>query len=63
MRNEDILYLAHTEFEIVFHHGTMDSITTAQNTIQKSIFIVFCVTAIRHDSSLNKYRKQKQSPP
>jgi hypothetical protein len=34
-----------------------------QNTTQKSISIVFCVSAIRHDSSLSKYRKQKQSPP
>jgi hypothetical protein len=33
-----------------------------QNTTQKSIFIVFCVSSIRHDSSLSKYRKQKQSP-
>jgi hypothetical protein len=23
----------------------------------------FCVSAIRHDSLLSKYRKQKQSPP
>ena len=37
--------------------------TIPQNTIQKSISIVFCVSAIRHDSSLSKYRKQKQSPP
>ena len=35
----------------------------SQNTTQKSISIVFCVSAIRHDSSLSKYRKQKQSPP
>jgi hypothetical protein len=35
----------------------------AQNTTQKSISIVFSVSAIRHDSSLSKYRKQKQSPP
>jgi hypothetical protein len=34
-----------------------------QNTIQKSISIVFCVSAIRHDSSLGKYHKEKQSPP
>jgi hypothetical protein len=34
-----------------------------QNTTQKSISFVFCVSAIRHDSSLSKYRKQKQSPP
>ena len=34
----------------------------AQNTIQMSISFVFCVSAIRHDSSLSKYRKQKQSP-
>ena len=34
-----------------------------QNTVQKSISIVFCVSAIRHNSSLGKYRKQKQSPP
>ena len=34
----------------------------AQNTTQKSISIVFCVSVIRHDSSLGKYRKQKQSP-
>ena len=34
-----------------------------QNTTQKSISIVFSVSAIRHDSSLSKYRKQKQSPP
>jgi hypothetical protein len=34
-----------------------------QNTTQKSISIVFCVSVIRHDSSLSKYRKQKQSPP
>ena len=37
--------------------------TTPQNTTQKSISIVFSVSAIRHDSSLSKYRKQKQSPP
>ena len=35
----------------------------AQNTTQKSISIVFSVSSIRHDSSLSKYRKQKQSPP
>jgi hypothetical protein len=35
----------------------------AQNTTQKSISIVFSVSVIRHDSSLSKYRKQKQSPP
>ena len=34
-----------------------------QNTTQKSISIAFCVSAIRHDSSLSKYRKQKQPPP
>jgi hypothetical protein len=34
-----------------------------QNTTQKSISIVFSVSSIRHDSSLSKYRKQKQSPP
>jgi hypothetical protein len=34
-----------------------------QNTIQKSISIVFCVSTICHDLSLGKYRKQKQSPP
>ena len=35
-----------------------------QNTIQKYISIVFCVSAIRHElSPLGKYRKQKQSPP
>jgi hypothetical protein len=33
-----------------------------QNTTQKSISIVFSVSSIRHDSSLSKYRKQKQSP-
>ena len=38
-------------------------IATAQNTTQKSISIVFCVSVIRHDSSLSKYCKQKQSPP
>jgi hypothetical protein len=27
------------------------------------LYIVFCVSAIRHDLSLGKYRKQKQSPP
>jgi hypothetical protein len=37
--------------------------TTPQNTMQKSISIVFCVSAICHDSSLSKFRKQKQSPP
>jgi hypothetical protein len=35
----------------------------AQNTTQKSISIVFSVSVIRHDSSLSKYRKQKESPP
>jgi hypothetical protein len=35
----------------------------AQNTTQKSISIAFCVSSIRHDSSLSKYRKQKQPPP
>jgi hypothetical protein len=34
----------------------------AQNTTQKSISTAFCVSSIRHDSSLSKYRKQKQSP-
>ena len=34
-----------------------------QNTTQESISIAFCVSSIRHDSSLSKYRKQKQSPP
>jgi hypothetical protein len=34
-----------------------------QNTTQKSIPIAFCVSSIRHDSSLSKYRKQKQTPP
>jgi hypothetical protein len=29
----------------------------------KSTPLFFCVSAIRHDSSLSKYRKQKQSPP
>jgi hypothetical protein len=33
-----------------------------QNITQKSISIVFCVSVIRLDSSLSKYRKQKQSP-
>jgi hypothetical protein len=37
--------------------------TKSQNTTQKSISIAFCVSSIRHDSSLSKYRKQKQSPP
>jgi hypothetical protein len=36
--------------------------TVPQNTIQKSISIGFCVSAIRHDSSLSKYRKQKHPP-
>ena len=40
-----------------------EHLTTDENTIQKSISIVFCVSAIRHDSSLSKCRKQKQSPP
>jgi hypothetical protein len=31
----------------------------AQNTTQKAISIVFCVSAIRHDSSLSKFPKQK----
>jgi hypothetical protein len=34
-----------------------------QNTTQKCISIVFCVSSIHHDSSLSKYRKQKQFPP
>jgi hypothetical protein len=34
-----------------------------QNTTQKSISIVFNISSIRHDSSLSKYRKQKQHPP
>jgi hypothetical protein len=33
-----------------------------QTTTQKSISIVFSVSSIRHDSSLSKYRKQKQHP-
>jgi hypothetical protein len=37
--------------------------TIPQNTTQKSISFVFCLSAIRHDSSLSKYRKHKQSPP
>jgi hypothetical protein len=41
---------------------SMNSIWS-QNTTQKSISIAFCVSSIRHDSSLSKYRKQKQSPP
>ena len=39
------------------------STLSPQNTTQKSISIAFCVSSIRHDSSLSKYRKQKQSPP
>jgi hypothetical protein len=35
----------------------------SQNVINKSISIAFCVSAIHHDSSLSKYRKQKQSLP
>jgi hypothetical protein len=34
----------------------------AQNTTQKSISIVFLRKRYSHDSSLSKYRKQKQSP-
>ena len=37
--------------------------TVTQKTTQKSISIAFCVSSIRHDSSLSKYRKQKQLPP
>jgi hypothetical protein len=37
--------------------------TLSHNTIQKSLSIVFCGSAIPYDSSLNKYRKQKQSLP
>jgi hypothetical protein len=39
-----------------------EGITPEYHTV-KSISIVFCISAIRHDSSLSKYRKQKQSPP
>jgi hypothetical protein len=35
----------------------------SQNTIQKSVSIVFCVSAIRHDLSLSKYRKEAVTPP
>jgi hypothetical protein len=50
------------------NYGPSDPVYTvytvpAQNTTQKSISIAFCVSSIRHDSSLSKYRKQKQSPP
>jgi hypothetical protein len=38
-------------------------IFTLAHGARKSISIVFSVSAIRHDSSLSKYRKQKQSPP
>jgi hypothetical protein len=31
----------------------------SQNTTQKAISIVFCVSSIRHDSSLSKDPKQK----
>jgi hypothetical protein len=46
-------------------HAVQAAILTlrAQNTTQKSISIAFCVSYIRHDLSLSKYRKQKQSPP
>ena len=42
---------------------TLTQTVQSQNTTQKSISIAFCVSSIRHDSSLSKYRKQKQSPP
>jgi hypothetical protein len=41
----------------------LNSMAQAQNTTENSISIVFCVSYIRHDLSLSKYRKQKQSPP
>jgi hypothetical protein len=47
---------------MALYAGEIDS-PIPQNTTQKSISIVFSVSAIRHDSSLSKYRKQKQSPP
>jgi hypothetical protein len=50
--------LAITELSLMHASSTLP-----QNTTQKSISIVFSVSAIRHDSSLSKYRKQKQSPP
>ena len=45
-----------------YRRSTWVTATTPQNTTQKSISIVFCVSVIRHDSSLSKYRKQKQFP-
>ena len=44
-------------------HLPLGKLFVPQNTTQKSISIVFSVISIRHDSSLSKYRKQKQSPP
>jgi hypothetical protein len=46
---------------ILFLPVTISNSTECYTT-QKSISIVFCVSVIRHDSSLSKYRKQKQSP-
>ena len=56
MRSLEGCLLSHFEKRRLFKRS-------AQNTIQKSISIVFCVSGIRHDPSLSKYRKQKQSPP
>jgi hypothetical protein len=45
------------------NHRAIIMSALAQNTTQKSIPIAFCVSSICHDSSLSKYRKQKQTPP
>jgi hypothetical protein len=45
------------------HHLKFIYLIRAQNTTQKSISIVFCVSTIHHDLSPSKYREQKQSPP
>ena len=51
------------ETALRFCNGSYTSVCLYSVTTQKSISIVFSVSSIRHDSSLSKYRKQKQSPP
>ena len=77
MGNELPLWLAHTEKYglpgcLFLYIVAMFSFTAYRirqklkaSTVQliATQFFVFCESAIRHDSSLSKYRKQKQSPP
>jgi hypothetical protein len=39
-----------------------EELQTTEYYTEVHLHIAFCVSSIRHDSSLSKYRKQKQSP-